>query len=357
MRLPSPLNRALKRSPLIKRWRIGAKRAGTQVGHAVLLDWQAPGLYRGAVAVHNKLRGRILRIEACSKCQLRCQKCTTAKGINRKGVVGWGYLPADRFARLAEENPDVAECEISNWGEIFLNPELEGILAAAQAHNIRLKASNGVNLNLLSKEMADALVRYRFHALSVSLDGASQDTYHEYRRRGKFKKVIRNIRRINEAKARHGSPFPKLNWQFVIFGHNEHELPAARAMAEELGMTFRPKLNHSPHYSPVRDADFVRRESGLEVASRDEFTAETRRPYSFACTQLWDSPQINWDGKLLGCCVNKFGDFGNVFERGLRAALAGERYRYAQDMIVGRVPPRDDIPCVKCKVFGKIRDR
>jgi hypothetical protein len=90
------------------------------------------------------------------------------------------------------------------------------------------------------------------------------------------------------------------------------------------------------------------------VASRHEYAHRTKRQYSFPCAQLWDSPQINWDGKLLGCCVNKYGDFGNVFEQGLREAVRTERYTYAKQMVVGRKPGRPDIPCFHCKVYQRI---
>ncbi len=339
----------------IRTWQIAAKKAGSALGHMVLLEWRVPHLYDAAVGVKDRILGRSIRVEACSMCQLRCQKCSTAKGINRDGVVGWGSLPFESYRRLLDENPEIRLVELSNWGEIFLNPEIVDIIRYSHRKGVRLKAGNGVNLNLLTEQMAEALVRYGFHHLSVSLDGASQQTYHEYRRRGSFEKVIRNIGRINKYKRRLGSALPKLSWQFVIFGHNEHEILLARHMAEELGMTFRPKLNHSPHYSPVRDVERVRRESGLAVASRDEFVARTHRPYSFACTQMWDSPQINWDGKLLGCCVNKFGDFGNVFEEGLVPALKGWKYTYAKGMLTGTRPPDPEIPCFHCKVFQKIQ--
>lgn len=339
----------------IKKWQIATKKAGSALGHMVLLEWQVPRLYDAAVAVANRVVGRSIRIDACTKCQLRCQKCSTAKGINRDGIVGWGSLPFSDYQRLLDENPDIRFVELSNWGEIFLNPEIIDIIRYSHEKKVRLRAGNGVNLNLLTEEMAEALVKYRFGHLSLSLDGASQETYHEYRRRGKFAKVIRNIGRINKYKAVYRSAKPSLSWQFVIFGHNEHELPRARRLAAELGMTFRPKLNHSPHYSPVINTEFVRRESGLSVASRDEFVERTRRPYSFACTQMWDSPQINWDGKLLGCCVNKFGDFGNVFTEGLVPTLRGWKYTYAKQMLTGTQPPLADIPCYHCKVFNRIQ--
>ncbi len=122
-------------------------------------------------------------------------------------------------------------------------------------------------------------------------------------------------------------------------------------MAHELDMEFRPKLNHTPSFSPVKDKARVRRETGIGAANRDEFAQKKKRAYSRPCTQLWTSPQVNWDGKLLGCCANKFGDFGNVFDLGLKSAMDGERYRYAKRMVLGLVPPRADIPCVRCKVY------
>lgn len=330
------------------------KNAGSEFRSAVLLDYRAPSVYDTLVRLHNAVAGAYLRVDACSICQLRCQKCSTAKGINRRGVVGWGYLKFEDFKQLIDDNPTVRTAEVSNWGEIFLNPELGEIIRYAHANDVKLKAGNGVNLNTLDDGMAETLVKHRFNYLSISIDGASHQTYKVYRRKGKFKKVIRNIKRINRYKAKYGSTFPKLAWQFVVFGHNEHELPLARQMARDLDMTFKPKLNHSPAYSPVMNHRFVREQSGLAVASRDEYAHRTKRQYSFPCAQLWDSPQINWDGKLLGCCVNKFGHFGNVFEQGLREAIRTERYTYAKQMVVGRKPGRPDIPCFHCKVYRRI---
>lgn len=52
------------------------------------------------------------------------------------------------------------------------------------------------------------------------------------------------------------------------------------------------------------------------------------------------NPQINWDGKLLGCCLNFWGDFGgNAFEQGLEHVLSSENLAYARRMLQ-RAPPR-----------------
>jgi MoaA/NifB/PqqE/SkfB family radical SAM enzyme len=314
--------------------------------------------YDGLMALRNHTVGSFLRIDICTICQLKCRKCSTSNGLNRKGVIGWGAMKAADFARIIDQQPRLRLVEVSNWGEIFLNPDLSEIMRIARRNGVKLKAGNGVNLNRAPAEALESLVRERFDYLSVSLDGASQETYSIYRCGGEFDRVIENIRTINRLKKKHGVDRPKMMWQFIIFGHNEHELPQARRMAAELGMNFRAKLNHTPSYSPIRDPEFVRRESGLGVASREEFKALHKRAYKRPCLQLWENPQINWDGKLLGCCINKFGDFGNVLEDGLQATLNGEKYRYAKKMVMGKLPPRNDIPCVKCNVYQEmVRER
>lgn len=302
------------------------------------------------------IRPRAIRLEASSFCQLRCPSCPTTTGAIHPAV-GSGFLEAADFRRLLDRNPWVRQIELSNFGEIFLNPELLDIIREAWSRQVTLTAVNGVNLNNVREEVLEGLVRYRFFRMVCSIDGASNETYQRYRVRGNFDSVIRNIERINAYKAQFDSPHPILRWQFIAFGHNEHEIPAARRMAEKLGMEFYVKLSWDESFSPVVDADLVRSATKERVASRTEFARKHRRHYrQFICNQLWDRPQVNWDGKLLGCCHNHWGDFGgNVFADGLIETVNGEKMVYARGMVTGRKPPRDDIPCTTCDIYRQMR--
>lgn len=53
------------------------------------------------------------------------------------------------------------------------------------------------------------------------------------------------------------------------------------------------------------------------------------------CENLWNEPQINWDGRLLGCPCNCDFFAVNVFESGLDKALAHESYEYAKNAEAG----------------------
>jgi hypothetical protein len=66
---------------------------------------------------------------------------------------------------------------------------------------------------------------------------------------------------------------------------------------------------------------------------------------------MWQSPRINYDGRLLGCCINYWDDFGNVCEKGLEACLDSEKMKATRDLLTGHKTDRKDLPCFKCKVY------
>jgi len=278
---------------------------------------------------YNRERGpNNLRIEASSKCQLHCSGCCTGDGSNRAGSVG--------------------------WGEMFLNPDLTKIMEYAFLKKIRLTANNGTNLNNTTEQMIEGLVKYRSHSFRVSIDGATNPTYQTFRRGGNLEKVIRNIERVNHYKSVYHSKFPIMTWVFILFDHNVHEVPLAREMASKLNMGFMTAVNFDESLPPIEDKERAQIECDSGIATREDFKERTGvefwRHYA-PCSQLWEQPQINWDGKLLGCCANRFGDFGNVFESGLDTCLRSEKYLYAIEMLHGRRESRDDIPCVKCGIY------
>jgi MoaA/NifB/PqqE/SkfB family radical SAM enzyme len=307
------------------------------------------------------IRPKKIRIDASTVCQLRCHSCPTADGKVAANI-GSGFLKFRDFKELIDKNPFIKDVELSNYGEIFLNPELIDIIKYACSKKVRLHADNGANLNTMSDELIETLVKYRFRSITCSIDGADKDTYLIYRRRGNFDKVIENIKTINKYKNQYGSRYPKLLWQYVAFGHNEGSIGRAREMARHLGMRFFLKISwgglfSDEAFSPIKDKELIRKESGLGVADRDEYYRKYGVNYvRFVCCELWRMPQINYDGRVLGCSVNFWGDYGDVFKDDLINVLNSEKINYARAMLMGKKPPRDDIPCTRCKFYNIIKN-
>jgi MoaA/NifB/PqqE/SkfB family radical SAM enzyme len=304
---------------------------------------------------------RALQIDASSHCQLACPSCPTATGAARPAL-GAGHLDVDNFRALLDANPEVAEVELSNYGEMFLNPKLAELLRIAHERQVVLHADNGINLNHASEATLRALVQYGFRSMTCSIDGASPESYRQYRVKGDFEKVLDNIRIINKYKRELRSGFPYLKWQFVVFGHNEHEIADARKQAAELGMIFVPKLSWDEEISPIRNRELVQVQlaqiqMGAKDLTRDEFYRAHGRDYArHICHQLWKAPVLNWDGRVTGCCRNFWGDFGaNAFTDGLTESVNSEGIEYARQMLLGRVPDRAGLPCTTCDLYHVMR--
>lgn len=301
-----------------------------------------------------------IKVEAGTICQLNCPCCYMR--LDKEGVkngCGLGFLSFVNFKKLVDDN--YLECiELSNSGEIFLNLDLIKIMEYAYKNKIKLSANTGVNLNTLSDEMAEALVKYQFDSFHVSIDGASQETYSIYRVNGNYDKVIENIKKIIYFKEKYNSIYPTIEWKFVVFGHNEHEIIKAKREAEKLGIRIFFEMNWDSSYSPVINKEFISKETGLDYNydnTENVILAYQRDPsHWFFCSMLWEQPQINWDGQVLGCCsVHRENFGGNAFKDGLLKALNHPKMIYAKNMLTGNAPIIDSIPCGHCFVFEKMR--
>ncbi len=65
---------------------------------------------------------------------------------------------------------------------------------------------------------------------------------------------------------------------------------------------------------------------------------------------LFNTPQIDHKGNLLGCCLIQYDNFKeNVFKKGLLEALNSPKYIYAKHMITDlSTPPLPGILCSEC---------
>lgn len=280
-----------------------------------------------------------ITIDGCSLCQLNCVQCPISQ-MGYKNTIKKGYLTLNNFFAVTQINPKIKAVNLDCSGELFLNRELGRILQYAHDQKIMLACPGGVNLNTVTEETLMDLVRYRFQYLNVSIDGASQDTYGMYRVGGDYNEVIHNLTLINEYKRKFNTPYPKLQWQFIVFGHNEHELRKARKTAEELRMRFYPKMNWNTTYSPIKNPVEVKGQTGWDVITREEYEQKYGKSYVRpTCYELWRNPRLSWDLSVTGCSWNTWDRFDNV------------TVNHAKKVLTGNYPVNQPIPCNQCEIL------
>ncbi|MBU4352825.1 MAG: radical SAM protein [Nanoarchaeota archaeon] len=306
-------------------------------------------------------KSKRLDISLSNCCQLRCPKCPSGRrGFSLADENE--YMKFEDFRSLLDGNPQIKEVLTNCRGEMFLNPDLLQIMEYAFKKGVAMGNSCGVNLNNVNEGVLEGLVKYRFRLLLCSLDGASPETYSTYRIGGDFNKVIEHIRTINHFKKTYKSEYPKLIWQFIVFGYNEHEIDAAKEMARELNMEFSPKMQTNPGqaFSSIRNREMVMKKTGWSVTTREEFAEKTGSEYiRSVCHSLWLGPRVDWDGTITGCgCFRKnqgaFG--GNALVDGYLSAITHEKIEYAKKMLLGQEKPKDNIPCTTCQLYLDMRN-
>jgi MoaA/NifB/PqqE/SkfB family radical SAM enzyme len=255
-----------------------------------------------------------------------------------------GYLTAENFKKFVKKNPFIKRIGIANNGEIFLNPQLGEIFKHAHEKGISLDALGGVNFNNVSDEILQSLVKYQVKSMCIALDGFDNQSYATYRRNGNFDTVIANIKKLNKINQAQGSQEPKLTWQYILFKHtsNIDDIRRAANMAKSLNMHFKLK----------RDFCGFVPENIQEI---QETFGWKKSPDSYKCIQLWESPQVNWDGRFFGCCGNSATDYGGrVFNIGLAKYYRRNKLlKRTKEMLMGRAVCKES-PCYGCRVYKEM---
>ena len=264
--------------------------------------------YVSRVTGVNKHKGLpiAISIEPTTSCNLRCPQCPS--GL-RQFTRDTGMLETDLNKKIIDEPKDTLTYITYYFqGEPYLNKDFLNMVSYASAHNIYTATST--NAHYLTPEISKATVNSGLKRLIISLDGTNQETYGKYRIGGNLDKVLEGTKNIVQAKkdAGHG---PHIIWQFIVFGHNEHQLGEIKTLAkeygvDELGIKTAQVYDFETNLSLIPDNDKYARYT-------KEGNPKIKNKLLNHCWRLWHSCVVTWDGKIAPCCFDKdashqFGD-------------------------------------------------
>ncbi len=304
------------------------------------------------------IRARPLKLtfDPTNYCQLKCPLCPTGARIQDRGQ---GRAQRHLFEHLMEELGDyLFIIDFFNWGEPLLNDQVEDFIGMAHARGIVTFMSSNLSLPL-SDARLERLARSGLNELIVSLDGASAETYGQYRRVGRFDLVVENIRRLVGIKRALGLSTPRINWQFLVFRFNEHERERAEVLARDLGvdsLTFRaPYLDEGRVPLAESDRALVREWAPLaEEFNRYQATgSEPPVPDRPRCGWHYMSTAVNWDGSVAPCCTlfesrDDFGSLSTPDGASYMQVVNNDRFVAVRERFAGRQPVDSGLVCEKC---------
>ena len=293
-----------------------------------------------------------LGIEPTTSCNLRCPECPSGLRAFTRPT---GMLDLPAFKRMLDHtHKDLVYLLLYFQGEPYLNPNFLDM--ARHAADRKVYTATSTNAHYLSPEKARATVASGIHEVLVSIDGATQETYEQYRIGGDLEKVKEGVRNLVAAREEAKSQTPFIILQFLVVKPNEHEVEDIRRLGEELGVD-------KVAFKTAQIYDFE--EGSPLIPENDRYSRYKKGPdgrYHLKnklrdqCWKLWMGAEITWDGRVLPCCFDKDGKYvmGKVGETPFREIWNGEDYRaFRSRVLSGR--KEIDI-CTNCtegtKVWG-----
>lgn len=298
-----------------------------------------------------RLRGRpyVLIVDPTNACNLRCPLCPTGTGdLGRPTAM----MPWDVYTQAIDQlAPWAYEVNLYNWGESILHPRIWDMIRYARDRNLATNMS--ANLNQVRPGDIDRLIHSGLENLTLSIDGATQEAYAHYRRRGQLDVVLANVRELMERRRALGSRTPWVEWQFIVMKHNWHEIEAARALADELGVD---EFRVIPPGLPFEASDPERLKSDwFPPSGTGDGYGDFRGQQRGACFYLYRSFVVNPDGGTAPCCVvyGQDNDFGDITRQAVSEIWNGEKYRSARSLFSSKGGATVPTVCDRCDWFEK----
>lgn len=317
--------------------------------------------------------------EVAARCNLHCQMC--AINYDSRYLPGSKrppYLTPQLFEKLEPMFPRLVRAYLFGLGEPLLNKHLLDYVRTISGHGAEVWFNT--NATLIDDEKAEALARAGATAITVSIDGATKETYERIRVGAKHEAVLRGIRALVRASRRHGRP--RVDLSFVGMASNLHELPALVDLAADVGAG---GIHVEPLYSQIQhdlQEHYAREnlgilgsgrvdelfgaardraaERGVRLASRfltDRGAADyVDRAKQFeiwwTCNEAWTSIWVTAAGEVRTCCLNDT-SFGNLFDASFADVWNGEAFRaFRSQHAAGRGGPAT---CANCIRNGRVR--
>ena len=238
---------------------------------------------------------KAVNIEVSAKCQANCPFCSRKQkkrfyGEHLITLADFKLLPAGFISQLRRITFG------GNFGDLCCNPDMPEIAAYIRAHNPDIVLEGETNGSYQPQRWWRALgASFKTGCMVFALDGLA-DTHRLHRKGTDFHAIVQNLRAFVSA----GGP---AHWKFIAFAHNEHQIEAAEAFAEEIGCSRFYVVSSRDNNQDLRKAETIDFKTKRELfRSRwAKLPAHERRA---VCKPLENkSIYIAADGTVHPCCL------------------------------------------------------
>jgi len=292
-----------------------------------------------------------ISFEPTTACNLRCPECPSGlRSFTRET----GNLKSDFFKNTIDQLAgDLIYLIFYFQGEPYINPEFLEMVKYAKSKGIyTITSTNG---HFMNAENARKTIESGLDRVIISIDGATQEVYEQYRKEGKLDLVLKGSRNLIQQKKQQKANHPHTIFQFLVVKPNEHQIADVYQLAKEVGVD-EVKLKTAQVYDYENGNELI---PTMDKYSRYRQNGNgkyvVKNQLLNQCWKMWHSCVITWDGIVVPCCFDKDADhrLGNLKEQSFKEIWNGPLYNQFRSLIL---KGRDQIDICKnctegCKVW------
>ena len=274
-------------------------------------------------------------VEPTTSCNLGCPECPSGLRAFSRPT---GMLSRERFEGIVDQMAARAlYLTLYFQGEPYLNKHFYDFVRYAEQKG--LYTATSTNGHYLTKPNAAATIEAGLSRMIISIDGTTQETYENYRRRGKLSKVLQATENILEARKQAENRKPQIIWQFLVVRPNEHQTEEVVEMARRMGVDevrFKTaQVYDYEHGNPLipTKSEFSRYQKHVDG------TYSIKNKLLNHCWRMWQACVFTWDGRVVPCCFDKDAThvFGQVPEVPFAEVWRNEDYQqFRAKLLKGR---------------------
>lgn len=180
----------------------------------------------GRTVLESKPRRFVL--ELTNACNLNCIMCGRNAANFKPTMFNMEWLE-----KLNPVAAQVEEVTLMGWGEPTMHPQFTDFLKWGKEKGLRKYfCSNGMRLD----HIFDSIFEYETDIIAVSMDGSTKEMNDQIRTGADFYKILGNIEKISEYKAKNNLIFPYMNFVLTASQTNLHQLPDLVKLAGKVGL-------------------------------------------------------------------------------------------------------------------------
>jgi len=304
---------------------------------------------------------KIMHVSVSRTCNINCIMCP----INREILKGTQkFIEFETFRSLFRDGIQFDFLNFVGVGEVFVYKDFSRILEYCFERGFSALGCT-TNLQLISRSMAEMMVKNGFQHITASIDGCTKETFEYIRKGASFVKFIETIEYINELKM-HGDTlgYPHFTFAMVAMDSNIHELPGLVELAYKLGINninvarlhvtkenlmreslffYQDKYNH--YYD---EAKSVAEELGINIVMPEKFGIPVQKMKAIRdCKFAFENMYMDVDGVVYPCVCRVYPDVfvGDISEQSVSEIWNSRKFKEFRAAMFSDNPP---LQCKEC---------